>query len=174
MTRSYSAALPTAYVALRLLIVLNWVFAIAVLAILGATFVAPDWTMNALGVAPASEIRRLIMPLRAIALLGLLGVPLYDRILRRLVAIVETVRQGDPFVAVNAYRLRTIGWALAGLQILSMIVGAIGKSVSTRAYPINLDAGFSLIGWLAVLLAFVLARVFAEGSLMREDLAGTV
>jgi hypothetical protein len=37
-----------------------------------------------------------------------------------------------------------------------------------------LDAGFSINGWLAVLLTFLLARVFAEGTLMREDLEGTV
>jgi hypothetical protein len=29
-------------------------------------------------------------------------------------------------------------------------------------------------GWLAVLLTFLLARVFAEGTRMREDLEGTV
>ena len=38
----------------------------------------------------------------------------------------------------------------------------------------NLDAGFSINGWLAVLLTFVLARVFAVGTVMREDLEGTV
>ena len=31
-----------------------------------------------------------------------------------------------------------------------------------------------LNGWLAVLLAFLQARVFAEGTRMREDLEGTV
>ena len=39
---------------------------------------------------------------------------------------------------------------------------------------VHLDAGFSINGWLAVLLTFLLARVFAEGTLMREDLKGTV
>jgi hypothetical protein len=39
---------------------------------------------------------------------------------------------------------------------------------------LHLDAGFSPGGWLAVILTFVLARVFAEGTLMREDLEGTV
>ena len=31
-----------------------------------------------------------------------------------------------------------------------------------------------LNGWLAVLLTVLLARVFAEGTLMRDDLEGTV
>jgi hypothetical protein len=43
-----------------------------------------------------------------------------------------------------------------------------------REFPLHLDAGFSVSGWLAVILTFVLARVFAEGTLMREDLEGTI
>jgi hypothetical protein len=46
--------------------------------------------------------------------------------------------------------------------------------VSTRENPLHLDAGFSITGWLAVLLTFVLARVFAEGARMRDELEGTV
>jgi hypothetical protein len=55
-----------------------------------------------------------------------------------------------------------------------IIIAAIGKMVSTPAHPVNLDAGFSIDGWLAVLLTFVLSRVFAQGALMRDDLEGTV
>ena len=36
------------------------------------------------------------------------------------------------------------------------------------------NAGLSVAGWLAVLLSFVLARVFAEGAQMRDELEGTV
>ena len=106
--------------------------------------------------------------------LGLLGVPLNHLILTRLLRMVETVGRGDPFVAANAYRLQAIAWALLGLQLLSMVIGGIGKAISSREFPLHLDAGFSVSGWLAVLLTFVLARVFAEGTLMREDLEGTV
>ena len=48
------------------------------------------------------------------------------------------------------------------------------EAISTPGHPVDIDAGFSVPGWLAVLLTFVLARVFAEGTLMREDLQGTV
>ena len=114
------------------------------------------------------------MGLRAIAVLGLATIPLNYVILKKLLAIVETVRAGDPFVAANANRLRAIAWWLLALQILSIVIGAIGKSISSPAHPVNLDAGFSINGWLAVLLTFLLARVFAEGTLMRDDLEGTV
>src|SRR5262249_14629021 len=100
--------------------------------------------------------------------------PLNYGLLKRLIAIVETVRAGDPFVAANASRLRAIAWTLLAMQVLSLLIGGIAKAVSTPAHPLRLDAGFSINGWLAVLLTFVLARVFAQGTLMREDLEGTV
>ena len=112
--------------------------------------------------------------LRAIAVLGLAAIPFNYAVLKRLLAIVETVRAGDPFVAANADRLQAIAWALLALQLLSLVIGAIGKAVSTPGHPLDIDAGFSISGWLAVLLTFLLARVFAEGTHMREDLEGTV
>jgi hypothetical protein len=174
MTRDFSAALPIAHLVLRVLIVLNWLGGAAILALLTATVVAEEWTLTALGIDPSSPIRPLLMGLRAIAALGLVAVPLNDLVLRRLRAIVETVRAGDPFVAPNADRLQTIAWALLALQLLSTAIGGIGKALSTPEYPLHLDAGFSASGWLAVLLTFVLARIFAEGARMRDDLEGTV
>jgi hypothetical protein len=173
MTRAYSAALPIAYVVLRLLIILNWLVGAAILALL---VVMPNeqWIMSAFKLSPSPEADRLIMGLRAVAILGLVTIPLNHMILKRLVAMVESVRSGDPFVAANAARLQVIAWALLVLQLLSLVIAAIGKAISTPEHPVNLDAGFSINGWLAVLLTFVLARVFAEGTVMREDLEGTV
>ena len=168
-----SAALPIARVVLRILIVLNWLMGAGILALLVIT---PNerWIMAAFKLSPSPEAERLVMGLRAVAVLGLVAIPLTYVVLKRLVAIVETVRVGNAFVAANAKRLQTIAWVLLALQVLSIVIGAIGKNVSTPAYPVHLDAGFSISGWLAVVLTFVLARVFAEGTLMREDLEGTV
>jgi len=168
-----SAALPIAYAVLRILIVLNWLMAAVILALL---LVSPNerWIMSAFKLSPSPEAERLVMGLRTIAVIGLAAIPLNYSVLKRLLAIVETVRSGDPFVAVNASRLRAIAWALLALQLLSLVVAAIAKTVSTPANPLHLDAGFSINGWLAVLLTFLLARVFAEGAIMREDLEGTV
>jgi Protein of unknown function (DUF2975) len=170
---SSSAALPIAYVMLRVLIVVNWLMGAAILALL---VVMPNeqWIMTAFKLSPSPEAERLVMGMRAIAVLGLATIPLNYVVLKRLLAIVETVRAGDPFVAANAYRLQAIAWALLALQLLSLVIGAIAKAVSTPAHPLHLQAGFSISGWLAVLLTFLLARVFAEGTLMREDLEGTV
>ena len=174
MTRPSSAALPIAYAVLRILIALNWIYGAIVFAILAGMFVAENWTMTALGFASSAQFAPLIMGIRAIAALGLTAVPLNLALLNRLVAMVQTVRAGDPFVADNAYRLQSIAWFLLGQQLISVVIGLIGKAVSTPAHPLHLDAGFSPGGWLAVFLTFVLARVFAEGTLMREDLEGTV
>jgi hypothetical protein len=170
---SSSPALPIAYVVLRILIVVNWLMGAAILALLVA-LPNEQWIMAAFKLSPSPDAERLIMGLRAIAVVGLATIPLNYVILKRLLAMVETVRAGDPFVAANAHRLQTIAWALLALQLLSLVVGAIVKAISTPAHPVNVHAGFSISGWLAVLLTFLLARVFAEGTLMREDLEGTV
>src|SRR5688572_17313919 len=170
---SSSAALPIAHLVLRILIVLNWLYGAAILVLL---VVMPNeqWIMSAFKLSPSPDAARLVAGLRAIAVLGLAAVPVNYAVLKRLLAMVETVRAGDPFVAANAARLQAIAWMLLALQVLSVIIGAIGKAVSTPAHPVDIDAGFSINGWLAVLLTFLLARVFAEGTLMREDLEATV
>ena len=173
MYRSYSAALPIAYMMLRVLVLLNWLMGAAILALL---LIMPNeqWIMSAFKIAPSPEATRLVWGLRAVAVVGLVAIPINHLILKRLLAMVGTVRAGDPFVPQNAIRLRAIAWALLALQLLGLVIAAIAEAVSTPATPLDLDAGFSINGWLAVLLTFVLARVFAEGTLMREDLEGTV
>ena len=171
---SKSAALPAAYVLLRILIVLNWFFAACVAALLAYTFINEPWTMRALGVAGMSDAHRVMWAMRGIAALGVATAPLNYMILKRLLSMVDTVRAGDPFVAANAYRLHAIAWLMVALQLISIVISIIARVISTPEHPFNLDAGFSLNSWLAIILTFVLARVFAEGALMREDLEGTV
>jgi hypothetical protein len=173
MRRNYSAALPTAYVALRTLIILNWLVGAAFLVLL---FVAPNeqWIMSAYKLSPSPEAERLVFGLRAILVLIIATIPLNHVVLERLRAIVITVRAGDPFVATNAHRLRAIAWSLLAMQLLSVATWAIAEFLSTPARPVNVDDGLSISGWLAVLLTFVLARVFSEGTLMRRDLEGTI
>ena len=170
---SSSAALPLAHATLRILIVVNWLMVALIFVLL---FVVPnrEWIMSSFDLLPSPEAERLVMGLRAIAVLGLVAIPVNYIVLKRLLTIVETVRAGDPFVAANADRLQTIAWALLTLQVLSLIIGAIAKAVTIPGHPLKIGAGFSVSGWLAVLLTFLLARVFAEGALMREDLEGTV
>jgi hypothetical protein len=171
---SAPAALTLSHFVLRLLIVLNWIYGGIVLAILVGLLSAERWTMTALGVPPTDESAALLLQgMRMIAALGLVGVPMNLIVLSRLLAMVETVRTGDPFVAANAARLQTIAFAVLGQQLLQLVISVIARGVSTPAHPLRISA-FSPAGWLAVILLFVLARVFAEGTEMRAELQGTV
>ena len=111
-----SAALPIARIVLRILIVLNWLGGAAILALLVA-MPNEQWIMSAFKLSPSPDADRLVMGLRAVAVLGLATIPLNYVVLKRLLAIVETVREGDPFVAANASRLQTIAWSLLALQL---------------------------------------------------------
>src|SRR5215208_5546944 len=129
MSRQISsfAALPIAYVLLRILIVVNWLGGAAILALL---VIMPNeqWIMSAFKLTPSPEAERLVMGLRAIAVLGLVAIPLNHALLKRLLAIVKTVRAGDPFVSANAYRLQVIAWVLLALNLLSIVIGAIARA----------------------------------------------
>jgi hypothetical protein len=173
MTGQSITALPIAHLLLRVLIVLNWLMAVMILVLL---FAAPttEWIMSSLDLSPSREADGVVFGLRAIAMLGLVTVPLNYAGLTRLRAIVETVRAGDPFVSANARRLQAIAWVMLALQLLSVVIGAIGENIARVAPQVDINAGFSITGWLAVLLTFLLARVFAEGARMRDDLEGTV
>src|SRR5262245_65306689 len=94
---SSSAALPIAHAVLRILIVANWLMCAVILALL---FVVPNeqWIMRSFHLSPSPDAERLVMGLRAIAALGLVAIPLNHFSLKRLLAIVEPVRAGDPFV----------------------------------------------------------------------------
>ena len=172
MARGFPLALATTRTVVRALIVLNLVFGVGIVALFVASLIAGDWVFAALGAGVATT--RLIVGMRLIMVVGIGSAPLAHILLTRLLAIVETVRRGDPFVAGNAARLQTTAWALLGLELLHLAVGAIAAAASSPSQPLDLDWNFSVTGWLAVLLLFVLARVFDHGTRMRDDLEGTV
>ena len=170
MTRNHTFALPIARMVLRALVALNWAYAASILVLI--LMPHEQWIMRYFELSPGPRADRMVAGLRIIAVLGLVAVPLNHAILRRLVAIVETVRDGNPFVSDNADRLRTTAWSLLALQVLSTLIGQIAKALSTSQTPVHLSTGFSVAGWLAVLLTFILAAVFREGTKMRDELAG--
>ena len=170
----HSSALPATWVALRILISLNWILGALIFALLAVTFLAEEWTWRALGVGAVAGHEGVVAGMRAIMVIGIVGIPIAYVVFSRLLRIVESVRAGEPFTMDNAGRLRTIAWALLGLELLHICVVAIASAVSTKEVPLRLNGNFHLAGWLAILLLFVLARVFLEGTRMREDLEGTV
>lgn len=174
MTTTPSAALPVARRLLTALLYLNAVYAVGILALLVASFVAPDAVFSALGVREAPDRAAMIPGMRGIMVLGLIGAPLAYGMLSQLRAIVDTVREGAPFVRANAARIQSIAWAVLGVEFLHIAIGFVAARTATPEQPLDIDWSFSLTPWLAVLLLFVLARVFDQGTRMSADLAGTI
>ena len=174
MPRPHPVAFGFTRRAIRALIALNLLIGFLILALLIASLVAETPVFAALGVRPENQSPALILGMRLIMVIGVVMVPLGHVVLTRLLALVDTVGRSDPFVAENAMRLRTMAWAVLGLELLHLAVGVIVSSVSSREQPLDVDWSFSFTRWIAVLLLFVLARVFEQGALMRDDLQGTV
>ena len=170
----HSSALPATWVALRVLIVLNWILGALIFALLAISLLAEEWTWRALGVGAVAGHEGVVAGMRAIIMIGIVGTPIGYVVFSRLLRIVESVRGGEPFTMDNAGRLRTIAWALLSLELLPICVVAIASAVSTKEVPLRISGNFRPIDWLAILLLFVLAQVFAEGMRMREDLEGVV
>jgi Protein of unknown function (DUF2975) len=169
-----STALVATRFTLRVLIALNWIFGALIFALLAISFQAEGWTWRALGVGAVAGHESVVAGMRAIMVIGIAGTPIAYVVFSRLLRIVESVRTGEPFTTDNAGRLRTIAWALLGLELLHLGVVAIASAVSTKEVPLRISGNFDLTGWLAILLLFVLAQVFLAGTRLREDLEGTV
>jgi hypothetical protein len=171
---SHSTVQLATWVTLRILIVLNWILGALIFTLLAISFQAEEWTWRGLGVGAIASHEGVVAGMRAIMVIGIVGTPIAYVVFSQLLRIVESVRAGEPFTTSNAGRLRTIAWAMLGLELLHIFVVAIASAVSTKDVPLHISGNLDLTGWLAILLLFVLAQVFLEGTRMREDLKGTV
>jgi hypothetical protein len=158
----------------RVAIIVNRIFFFGVIAMLLVSAILSTRFVPLLipNTAPA-DLTSALTGLRLLMLIGLAEAVGTEILLRALAQIIATTSAGDPFIAANARRLQTIGWALLGLQLLD-IPGALLAKFFPALGSAAPDATFSPGGWLAVLMVFVLSRVFAAGSAMRDDLEGTV
>jgi hypothetical protein len=166
------------------------IFCIFISAVLALAFIAVVLALGALLLAP-SLLAHFAIPLSvegvpldtilgaALFLVagGLIGTVFVLLAIRATSGILETAIAGDPFVGDNADRLKRIGWLLLGVmmaQFLSTTMVAWIAPDNNIAGHIDGGSGPSLAGLLAVLLIFVLARIFRHGSEMRAELEGTV
>lgn len=93
---------------------------------------------------------------------------------RHLYRIVGSVAEGDPFIPANAARLSAMGWIVVAAHGLVIPILAVVEWIRTVAERAVGNVDFSLTGILLALILFILARVFREGTRMREELEGTV
>ena len=158
----------------RIALIANRVFFFGVIALLTVSVIlSTRFVPLLIPNTSAADLPSALTGLRLLMLVGLAMAVATEIVLRALSQIIASTGAGDPFIAANARRLRTIGWALLGLQLLAIPCALLDKFCPAlgSAAP---GATFSPGGWLAVLMVFVLSRVFAAGSAMRDDLEGTV
>ena len=120
--------------------------------------------------APPETIWAIVILQLLAAIAALLGVYFF----RNLYRIVDTVGEGDPFVPANAGRLNAMGWISVAGHILAIPLNLIGGWLRTVSPYFHAEFGLSMAGLLLALVLFILARVFREGTRMREELEGTV
>lgn len=170
MAGPHSGALGAAHILIRILRAFNLVTGVMLIVAIPASFLFEAQFFEFFSKRPPRIDSAWLLPaLRLWMVLALAMVAAIHVLLARLLAMVDTVRAGDPFVVDNAVRLQTIAWCALVLQLLHLAFGVMAATVNAAGS--NVDWKFSgFTGWLAVLLLFVLARVFEEGTQMREDL----
>lgn len=169
MLQPQSPALSASRILLWILLAFNLLMGVMLVVAFPASFFFEPTFLEFFSKRPPSIDPAWLMPVLRIWLV--LALPMVAAIhvtLSRLLAIVETVRSGDPFVPENAVRLKTIAWCVLTTELLRLAFGVMAAAMNAAGSNINWD--FSATGWLAVVLVFVLARVFEEGTHMREDL----
>jgi hypothetical protein len=158
---------------LNLLRILNLLTGLGLVVALAATFPFEPQFFEFFSKKPARIDSALLMPvLRAWLLLALPMVVAVHVALSRLLDVVGTVHSGDPFVPQNAVRLKTIAWCVLATQVLELVFGVMAATLNAAGS--NVDWKFSLTGWVAVVLFFVLAHVFEEGTHLRADLEAMI
>ena len=97
--------------------------------------------------------------------------------LRYLRRIVDSVSQGDPFVPINADRLRNMAWLAVAMQAVLVVITPTVVWFDALPFKQNVhhnSDGLSFAALTLALLLFILARVFRRGTEMRDELEGTV
>lgn len=172
MSQRYAQLLGVSHILLRLWRVLNIAMAAGFVALLLGSFLLEPSFREYYSRRPALDADVIIPTLRLWVLLGLPMLAAVHVLVSRLLAMVETVRVGEPFVPENAARMKTIAWCLLGIQLFDLACGVFAGILSSAGSKVEWSP--SLSGWVAVLLLFVLARVFEEGARIRSDLEAMV
>ena len=95
MSQPYPDALALSRRVLKVLVVLNLLMGLFILALFGASLVAPDLVMRGLGVRPIGGSEALAIGMRLIMVIGICAVPITHVVLTRLADIVETLSAVD-------------------------------------------------------------------------------
>lgn len=160
---------------LRALVVLNIVVGAALLLVLAWSFLDTRTFLDAaLRLNPEIQQTKFMTGFR-IAFAAIMPAAVAAHILfTRLLAILASVAEGQSFAAVNAERLQTVAWSLLIVQLSDLLFGYGATMADAAAGERASGWSPSLTGWIAVLLVFVLAQIFREGTRLRDDAELTI
>jgi len=138
-----------------------------------ASLVAPDFAAGFIdGLADNEDtgLRPLLLNERATFFAAFVAVLSTWWILNRLRRMFLAVNRGDAFEPANVARLQNVGLGLIGVQISAAILAfTVPEGIIS-----DLDYSIDLGAWLGILIVFMLAEVFRQGSAMRDDQQMTV
>jgi hypothetical protein len=133
MLRPYSSALGASRILLGILRAFNLLTGVMLVAAIPASFLFEPQFFEFFSKRPPRIDQTWLVPvLRMWFVLALLMVAAVHVLLSRLLAVVETVRAGDPFVAENAVRLKTIAWCVLATQLLHLTFDVGGNRERCR------------------------------------------
>lgn len=100
-------------------------------------------------------------------------------ILHRLKSITGALCDGQPFVAENARRLRTVGLAVCGLWLVDLTMQFLSQRLAASQFAL-VEGSFPWFGELNLqtlfmgLLVLVISQVFRIGTMLQEDHDATI
>ncbi len=105
--------------------------------------------------------------------IGLVGIVIFAAgiayVCSQLSRILSTLAEGDPFVPENGPRLLRIAVAIALIEIIRTAATLIIAATVDLGEEMVANININLAVWGAVVVIFVLAQVFREGTRLREE-----
>ncbi len=145
-----------------------WVLIVSSVALVGLTVAGLTLggeQLRTSGVFGSASAPAMIAAGLGLALLAIGGLLVITWSLRRVFA---TLTIGEPFQIENVRRLRLIGAALLGLELLSYLARIFAVSVAPEQVR-GMSYWPDFTAWFAVLVVLVLAEVFREGARLRRE-----
>ena len=123
---------------------------------------------------PYAHVGQLLPAIMATLAFGIAVIVLAFQFVRKLLQIIRTVGDGDPFDTANADRLQAMAWLSLSIQIVGIVMGLIVHGLSKTLGETDMHYDLEFTSVILILLLFILARVFRRGAEMRSELEGTV
>lgn len=171
-TRKRDPLLATARFLLKAAMAITIVAGVAMIIAVPALLIFHDLAVARLAGhdAPPETIWAIVTVLGLAAVMAVLGFYFF----RHLYRIVGSVGEGDPFVPINAKRLQAMGWITVAAHVIGIPISVLSGWIESVTDRVRVVFELPLAGILLAVVLFVLARVFREGTRMREELEGTV